>query len=282
MLVAENATATSRRPQPDDAAAGAPVLEFRGIGVRFDTQDHQGLDVLRDVSFSVTDNEFCTVVGPSGCGKSTLLNLSVGLVRPSQGATFYRGREVEGIVSGDIGYITQDSNLLPWCTVLENVMVPLEIRGIGKAERRRRASEWVELVGLGGFGEFYPGQLSGGMQKRCSIARTMVYDPEIIFMDEPFGPLDAITRTILQENLLELWQRRRKTILFVTHDLNEAIAMSDSIVVLGGRPAGVRAHLPVPIDRPRDVGTIATVPEAARLHKEIWGLLGLDRQRFGD
>lgn len=283
MTTAGPGTGSVPAPGNDGSAAadGTSVLEFRDICVRFDTNDGGTLDVLQDVSFSVGDNEFCAVVGPSGCGKSTLLNLGVGLLKPRSGNTYYRGKPVDGVVSGNIGYITQDSNLLPWCTVLENVMVPLEIRGVGKAERRQRAGEWLDLVGLTGFGNFYPGQLSGGMQKRCSIARTMVYDPEIVFMDEPFGPLDAITRTILQEKLLDLWQQRQKTILFVTHDLHEAIALSDSVVVLGGRPGVVRGHVPVELGRPRDVRTIGTVPEAARLHQDLWTLLGLDQEGTG-
>lgn len=249
------------------------MLEFRNVAKRFETPGGQEVNVLQDVSFTVADDEFCVVVGPSGCGKSTLLNLALGLVPVSEGEVIHNGKRVESIVSSDVGYITQDANLLPWSTVLENIMVPLEIRGIPKPERKERALEWAEAVGLSKFVDFYPGQLSGGMQKRCSIARTMAYDPAMIYMDEPFGPLDAITRTILQETLLNLWQTRKKTILFITHDLVEAIALGDTVVVINGQPGNVVARVPIPLERPREIRHLAASQEFVKLHTEIWSFL---------
>ncbi len=249
------------------------MLEFRNVSKRFETPGGQEVSVLQDVSFTVEDDEFCVVVGPSGCGKSTLLNLALGLVPISGGEILHGGKKIEGIVSSDVGYITQDANLLPWSTVLENIMTPLEIRGIPKSERRTTAKEWAESVGLGKFLDFYPGQLSGGMQKRCSIARTMAYDPAMIYMDEPFGPLDAITRTILQETLLGLWQTRRKTILFITHDLVEAIALGDTVVVINGQPGGVRARIPITLPRPREIRHLAASTDFVELHTKIWSYL---------
>lgn len=249
------------------------MLEFRNVTKRFETPGGQEVNVLQDVSFRVEDDEFCVVVGPSGCGKSTLLNLALGLVPVSEGQVIHNGKVVDSIVSSDVGYITQDANLLPWSTVLENIMSPLEIRGLPKAERKARATEWAEAVGLSNFLDYYPGQLSGGMQKRCSIARTMAYDPAMIYMDEPFGPLDAITRTVLQETLLDLWQTRRKTILFITHDLVEAIALGDTVIVINGQPGGVKAEVPITLPRPREIRHLAASPEFVELHTKIWSYL---------
>lgn len=252
---------------------GFPLLEFRNVTKRFETPGGEEVAVLQDVSFTVDDDEFCVVVGPSGCGKSTLLNLALGLIPTSGGAVIHNGKPVDSIVSSDVGYITQDANLLPWSTVLQNIMTPLEIRGVPKSERKERAMDWAQAVGLEKFVSFYPGQLSGGMQKRCSIARTMVYDPAMIYMDEPFGPLDAITRTILQETLLNLWQTKRKTILFITHDLVEAIALGDTVVVMHGQPGKVVAQIPIPLSRPREIRHLAASTEFVELHSKIWAYL---------
>lgn len=230
---------------------------------------HVQVRALDDVNFGVADNAFTSIVGPSGCGKSTLLNLLAGLSFPQQGRVLFRGEPVTQ-VNTRVGYVTQDSNLLPWLTVAENVELPLEIRGVGRRERQERAREWIQRVGLGGFEDHYPHQLSGGMQKRCAIARTLVYDPEIILMDEPFGPLDAITRMVLQAELLRLWETRHKTILFVTHDLTEAIALSDQVVVMTRRPGRVKAIMDVPLERPRDVFHIQESAGFAAIHGQLW------------
>ncbi len=246
----------------------SPAIRFDDIRKTFLTKAGPVL-ALNGVSFSVEQDTFTTVVGPSGCGKSTLLKMCAGVMAPSSGAVIYRDRAVSGI-NTDVGLVTQDSNLLPWLTLRENVALPLKLRGIGKPERDERIAEYVELAGLTGFEHHYPYQLSGGMQKRGSIIRTMIYDPDVILMDEPFGSLDAQTRTVLHQELLRIWSSRRKTILFITHDLMEAVTLSDSIVVLTGRPSEVRAQINVPLSRPRDVIDIHAQPGFSETYSHLW------------
>jgi NitT/TauT family transport system ATP-binding protein len=255
--------------------AARPAVIVGGLSQCFVSPDGGSMEVLRDVSVTVREKEFFTVVGPSGCGKSTLLNIASGLLRPTAGTV----RCLKGdrsLAQTEIGYITQDSNLFPWFTVLQNVMMPLEIRKVAKRERRDRAREWLATVGLGEFEDHYPSQLSGGMQKRCSIARTMVYEPEMLLMDEPFGALDAITKTTLQKTILDLWQRRQTSVIFITHDLTEAIALSDRVAVMTGRPGRIQATFDVPLERPRDVYNIVDRPEFKALRRELWRLLETD------
>jgi NitT/TauT family transport system ATP-binding protein len=252
-----------------------PAVIMGELSQCFVAPDGQSMEVLHDVSVTVREREFFTVVGPSGCGKSTLLNIASGLLRPTAGTV----RCVKGdrpLEQTEIGYITQDSNLYPWFTVLENVMMPLEIRKVPKRARRERAREWLAIVGLSEFENHYPRQLSGGMQKRCSIARTMVYEPEILLMDEPFGALDAITKTTLQKTILDLWQRRQTSVIFITHDLTEAIALSDRVAVMTGRPGRIQATFDVPLGRPRDVYNIVDLPEFKALRRDLWQLLETD------
>ena len=194
---------------------------------------------LEDVSFTAQPGEFVSLVGPSGCGKSTCLNLLAGLDEPSSGSVEHHGKPVRGI-NTQLGYITQDDNLLPWRTLLANVELGLEFKGVPKDEQRRRAQEFITLVGLGGFEKHYPHELSGGMRKRAGIIRTLIYESDVVLMDEPFGPLDAQTRVILQSELLKLWERAQPTVLFVTHDLVEAIALSDRILVFTSYPGTIK------------------------------------------
>jgi NitT/TauT family transport system ATP-binding protein len=252
-----------------------PAVIMGDLSHDFVTPDGRNMEILRDVRVTVREKEFFTVVGPSGCGKSTLLNITSGLLRPSVGSVrcLKGDRDLE---QTEIGYITQDSNLFPWFTVLQNVMMPLDIRKLPKRERVDRAREWLHIVGLGEFENHYPRQLSGGMQKRCAIARTMVYEPEVLLMDEPFGALDAITKTTLQKTILELWQRRQTSVIFITHDLTEAIALSDRVAVMTGRPGRIRAVFDVPLERPRDVYNIVDLPEFKALRRELWHLLEED------
>ena len=203
--------------------------------------------------------EFLTIVGPSGCGKTTVLNLIVGLTAPTRGILQHNGRPTRGINTA-IGYVTQRDNLLPWRTLLANVELGLEIRGVAPATRRARAAALIENVGLGGFEHHYPHELSGGMRQRANIIRTLAYDPDVVLMDEPFGPLDALTRGLLQSDLLRLWQETKKTILFVTHDLVEAIVLADRTVIMTARPGQIARIIDVSLPRPRDVFHVYDLP----------------------
>ena len=244
------------------------VIEYAGVTKRFESQGKL-VTALDGVDLVVGENEFTSIIGPSGCGKTTLMRLCAGLEPPTEGMTRYRGTPVETI-NTDVGYITQDSNLYPWMTLRGNVEFPLEIRGMSREERRERADRWIRMVGLEGFEDHWPYQLSGGMQKRGSIIRTMAYEPSVILMDEPFGPLDAQTRMVLQSDLLRIWSERRQTILFITHDITEAIALSDTVVVMSARPGRVKAVFKVPMTRPRDVYRIHDQSGFAEIYAEIW------------
>jgi NitT/TauT family transport system ATP-binding protein len=192
-------------------------------------------------------------------------------MKPTSGDIWLRGEKVEGL-QHSIGYVTQDSNLLPWLTVEENMRMPLKIRNWPKARQDEEIAHWLEIVGLSGFEKAYPRQLSGGMQKRCSIARTLVYDPDILLMDEPFGAVDAITRSLLQDVLLRIWTDRPKTVLFITHDLSEALALADKVVIMTKRPGKVKQIVPVRIPRPRDVFHLSEDPEFGHQQRELWDL----------
>ncbi|WP_329129880.1 ABC transporter ATP-binding protein [Streptomyces sp. NBC_01476] len=252
-----------------DAAGPRPAIRFTAVGQHFAPATGSPFTALHDVDLTIADTEFCSIVGPSGCGKSTLLNMAAGLIRPTSGQVFVQDRQVTD-VNTRIGYVSQDSHLFPWMTARQNIELALEIKGYAKAERHRLSDEWLELVGLGGFADSYPHQLSGGMQKRCSIARTLCYDPGVVLLDEPFAAVDAITRSVLQEVLLDLWSTKRKSVIFVTHDLNEAITLSDKVVVMTRRPGTVKAVVDIPLARPRNVYEIAGTPEFGELHQELW------------
>ena len=223
---------------------------------------------LDSVDLEIPEGEFVTIVGPSGCGKSTLLNLIVGLLRSSGGRIVFRGSTIDGICT-QIGYVTQKDNLFPWRTLIENVEIALEIRSIDKNARRRQAEELIERVGLRGFEEHYPHELSGGMRQRANIIRTLIYDPELILMDEPFGPLDAQTRIVLQDQLLNLWSATKKTIIFITHDLVEAITLADR-VVMSSRPGKIKSIEQVEIARPRDVFKIHESEQFRAVYEKLW------------
>lgn len=245
-----------------------PLLSIERVSKEFESRSRRVL-ALDSVDLTVTEGEFVTIVGPSGCGKSTLLNLVVGLVQASAGRIAFRGHSVTGITPG-IGYVTQRDNLLPWRTLVQNVEVPLEVRGVPGAERRRRAAAMIERVGLQGFEDHYPHELSGGMRQRANIVRTLIYDPDLILMDEPFGPLDAQTRLLLQDQLLTLWSATGKTIVFITHDLVEAIALADRVVVMTSRPGKIKHVAGVPISRPRRVDEIHSNPEFRTTYDRLW------------
>jgi NitT/TauT family transport system ATP-binding protein len=231
----------------------------------------QRYTAVRDVSLTVGAGEFVSVVGPTGCGKSTLLNMGAGLLTPSSGRVLVFGEPLSGI-NARAGYMFQAESLMPWRTALGNVMAGLEFRGVANA--RALAEDWLKRVGLGGFGDRYPHQLSGGMRKRVSLAQTLVLDPDIILMDEPFSALDIQTRQLMENEVLDLWNAKKKAVLFITHDLDEAIAMSDRVVVLSAGPASHPiGEFRVDLDRPRDVAEVRTTPRFVELHNAIWAVL---------
>jgi len=245
-----------------------PLLSIEGVRKEYQVRGKRVL-ALDSVDLNIGEGEFVTIVGPSGCGKSTLLNLIVGLLRSTVGRIVFRGNLIDGICT-HIGYVTQKDNLFPWRTLAENVEIALEIRGIDKSARRRQAEELIERVGLRGFEDHYPHELSGGMRQRANIIRTLIYDPELILMDEPFGPLDAQTRIVLQDQLLKLWSASRKTIVFITHDLIEAITLADRVVLMSSRPGRIKSIEQVKIPRPRDVFQIHESPEFRSAYERLW------------
>ena len=230
----------------------------------------QRYTAMRDTTLMVAAGEFVSVVGPTGCGKSTLLNVAAGLLAPSSGSVRVFGELLNGI-NKRAGYLFQSEALMPWRNTLDNVTAGLEFRGVPLEEARVRANDWLRRVGLTGFGHRYPHQLSGGQRKRVSLAQTLIMDPQIILMDEPFSALDVQTRQLMENELLELWQADRKSVVFITHDLEEAIALSDRVVVLAAGPethpiGDYRIDLP----RPRDVSEIRMTPRFIELHSQIW------------
>jgi NitT/TauT family transport system ATP-binding protein len=250
----------------------SPALALEGITCTFISREDpsQRYTAVRDTTLAVQPGEFVSVVGPTGCGKSTLLNVAAGLLAPSAGRVRVFGEPLAG-VNARAGYLFQSDALMPWRSALGNVSAGLEFRGLRKQETLEKAQGWLRRVGLSGFGERYPHQLSGGMKKRVALAQTLILDPEILLMDEPFSALDIQTRQLMENELLELWSANRKSVVFITHDLEEAIALADRVVVLSAgpetRPIGdYRVELP----RPRDVAEVRLTPRYLELHAEIW------------
>jgi len=228
---------------------------------------------VADTSLVVGHGEFVSVVGPTGCGKSTLLNVAAGLLAPSSGRALVRGEPLAGI-NARAGYMFQAEALMPWRNALDNVIAGLEFRGVAHDEAVRRAHEWLARVGLAGFENRYPHQLSGGMRKRVSLAQMLILDPEILLMDEPFSALDVQTRQLMENELLELWAANRKSVLFITHDLEEAISLSDRVIVLSAGPATHPiGEFTIDLPRPRDVAEIRMSPRFVELHEAIWHVL---------
>lgn len=250
-----------------------PALALDGVSCTFVSRDDPGqrYTAVRDVSLAVGAGEFVSVVGPTGCGKSTLLNVAAGLLEPSSGTVQVFGQALSGL-NARAGYMFQAESLMPWRTALQNVMAGLEFRGA--ADARAQADDWLKRVGLGGFGDRYPHQLSGGMRKRVSLAQTLVLDPDIILMDEPFSALDIQTRQLMENEVLALWASKKKAVLFITHDLDEAIAMSDRVVCLSAGPAARPiGEFHIDLERPRDVAEVRNTPRFIELHQAIWGVL---------
>lgn len=260
------------REQATSPGGATPAITFEHVGKRFFKRGSP-LQALEDAHFQVRRGEFVSVVGPSGCGKSTLLNLTAGLMKPSSGRIDYNGRPVED-VNTRVGYVTQNDTLLPWRTVRDNIAIPLEIRNEGSKQDREDALDAIiDKVGLAGFDEHYPAELSGGMRKRVVLARTLIYEPETLLMDEPFGALDAQLKLVLHEELLRLWSDSDTTILFVTHDLAEAVTLSDRVVVISARPGRVRMIQDIDIPRPRNVFDVRFDDRFRELHHELWSVL---------
>ncbi len=243
-------------------------LEFRDIRLRFGAAE-----VVGGASFAVGEGEFVSVVGPTGCGKSTLLNLAAGLLRPSGGEVLVDGAPLLGI-NRKAGYLFQSDSLMPWRSARDNVAAGPEFAGVPRAEARVQAEGWLARVGLAGHGGKYPHQLSGGMRKRAQLAQTLVLDPPILLMDEPFSALDVQTRQMMENELLAIWQANRKSVLFITHDLEEAISLSDRVIVLSAGPATRPiAEFAIDLPRPRDVAEIRLTAEFRATEERIWEVL---------
>lgn len=250
----------------------APLIELKAATKRFPKNGGGIHTAIRDVNLTVAPGEFVAVVGPTGCGKSTTLSLISGLQPASEGETYVRGQLVTSIPAR-VGYMFQADATLPWQTVLDNVASGPRYRGASKAEARAKAREWVERVALGKFEKYYPHQLSGGMRKRVALAQTLVNEPEIMLMDEPFSALDVQTRQLMQQELLRLWGGSDAAVVFVTHDLEEAIALADRVVVMTASPATIKADFRVDLPRPRDVEEIRLTPEFLAIYRQVWDSL---------
>lgn len=251
------------------------ALAFDAVTCAFAATERGGTayTAVSDVTLTVAPGEFVAVVGPTGCGKSTLLNMGAGLLAPSRGAVSVFGQPLRGI-NTRAGYMFQSEALMPWRSALENVIVGLRFRGMDPAAARAEGERWLARVGLAGFGDRYPHQLSGGMRKRVALAQTLILDPDIILMDEPFSALDIQTRQLMENELLELWAASRKAVLFITHDLDEAIALSDRVVVMSAGPASRPVgEFTIDLPRPRDVAEVRSEPAFLAVHRNIWAVL---------
>jgi len=251
----------------------ASAVALGDVSIAFRLAGGGTYTAVERATLNVADGEFVAIVGPTGCGKSTLLNVAAGLIAPSSGRVDIFGSPLAAL-NRQAGYLFQADSLFPWKTALENVAIGLETAGTLSSEARVRAQDWLTRVGLGAFGDRYPHMLSGGQRKRVGLAQVLIRDPKILLMDEPFGPLDAQTRQIMGNLLLDLWGGDRKAVLFVTHDLEEAIALSDRVVIMSAGPAArVIGDWRVPLARPRDIGEIKLDHAFHELHRDIWHML---------
>ena len=270
-----------RRDRHLGRAAHAAVASCRGVtsprrsvwpasARRFVTRDRE-VEALQPIDLTIQDHEFVALVGPSGCGKSTILNLIAGLLQPNSGVVSYDGVAVGGL-NRAVGYMTQKDTLLPWRTAADNIRIALELkcRAVPRAEAEARVAQMIGLVGLSGFERHYPAELSGGMRKRVALARTLIYEPETLLMDEPFGALDAQLKLLMLDQLQELTRQRHMTVVFVTHDLGEAITLADRVVVFSARPGRIRTIRTVDMPRPRDVFRIRFTEDFSHLHEALW------------
>jgi NitT/TauT family transport system ATP-binding protein len=270
------------------AVAGVPAadrtdndagIEISGLTKRFLTPGGEVFTALRDVSFTVEPGQFCAVVGPTGCGKSTTLSMVSGLDTPSEGSVKVNGRPVHGITDG-VSFMFQADALLPWKTVLGNVLLGPAFRRVAKKEALVLAHDWLRRVGLAGFEDRYPHQLSGGMRKRVAMAAALINEPKILLMDEPFGALDVQTKAIMSTELLGLWEQIRPSVVFITHDLDEAVALADRVVVMTSSPGSIKASYDIDLPRPRgSVQEIKYDPRFVELQHQIWETLREEVER---
>jgi NitT/TauT family transport system ATP-binding protein len=247
------------------------VIQVENVTKAFQTPDRGTMVALENITLNIPYGEFITIVGPSGCGKSTLLKLIAGLTPISGGRILYQGSEVQGL-NTKVGYVPQESKLFPWLTLEENVAFGLDSKRYSRQQREEQLRYFIDLAGLSGFEKYYPAQLSGGMGKRASIIRALAYEPPVILMDEPFGPLDAQTRMVLQDELLKIWEQKRQTIVFVTHDLVEAVALADRVVVMTHRPAKIKDVIEVPMQRPRNIFEIHRQEGFDEAYGRLWNI----------
>jgi NitT/TauT family transport system ATP-binding protein len=273
---------TAVEEQPRGRRTRHPLIELVRATKRFPAAGGGVHTAVRDLTMTVEAGQFVAVVGPTGCGKSTTLSLVSGLQPPSAGQALVDGTPVRSIPDG-IGYMFQTDAVMPWRSVVDNVASGPRFRGVAKAQAREQARDWVGRVGLAGFENYYPHQLSGGMRKRVALAQTLVTNPRILLMDEPFSALDVQTRALMQEELLRLWAGSGAGVIFVTHDLDEAIALADKVVVMTSSPATVKAGFDVPLERPRDVEELKLTDDYRRIYREIWESLRVevDKTRQG-
>jgi NitT/TauT family transport system ATP-binding protein len=248
------------------------AIELRGVTKRFATPSGEVFTALRDLDMEVAPGEFCAVVGPTGCGKSTTLTLVSGLERASRGTVKVDGRPVSGITPG-VGFMFQTDAVFPWKSVLDNVAAGPRFRGAGRRKANEAARDWLRRVGLAGFEDRYPHQLSGGMRKRVALAQSLINEPRVLLMDEPFSALDVQTRSIMSDELLALWEQTRPAVIFVTHDLEEAIALADKVIVLTAGPGRIKATFQINLPRPRKAQEIRFTDEFVALYSEIWEAL---------
>ena len=273
IVAAEPAAGTTGTRDRAPLGDGGRAIALQAVTKRFATPSGDAFTAIRDVSFTVEPGQFCAVVGPTGCGKSTTLSLVSGLDRPSDGEVTVGGRPVSGITSGT-SFMFQADALMPWKTVLGNVMMGPVFRGVGKSVARTQARDWLRRVGLAGFEDHHPHQLSGGMRKRVALAAALINEPSILLMDEPFGALDVQTKAIMSNELLSLWEQLRPAVIFVTHDLEEAVALADRVVVMTVGPGTVKGIYDIDLPRPRGaVQEIRFQPRFLELHHQIWSSL---------
>jgi NitT/TauT family transport system ATP-binding protein len=265
--------------EPSDAATGAAQIDLTGVTKRFVTPSGSMFTALRDIDLTIEPGQFCAIVGPTGCGKSTTLTMVAGLERPSAGTVRVGGQPVDGIAPGT-SFMFQADALLPWKTVVGNVALGPVFRGVAKKEAQDRARGWLRRVGLAGFEDHHPHQLSGGMRKRVSLAAALINEPSILLMDEPFGALDVQTKAIMSNELLGIWEQTKPSVIFVTHDLEEAIALADKVVVMTVGPGTVKAVYDIDLPRPRGaVQEIRFQPRFLELHQQIWESLREEVER---